>query len=157
MRWVVVQYCHVNMAPGSNLGATAVFFGASRLFWCQRLLNARVPISALCAVSAIPAICALAAALCASRTSSTSCTWDKFVHLVGEPNHRALRALPRALPGSPGLLGSGLSGLSQALPGSRSGLSRALGSVFLPRSFHISYLSAAAAKAKIASSKPVPI
>jgi hypothetical protein len=44
-----------------------------------------VPISALCAVSALPVICALAVALCAFRTSSTSCTWDKFVHL--EPNH----------------------------------------------------------------------
>jgi hypothetical protein len=32
MWWVVVQHCHVNTVPGSNLGASTVFFGASRFF-----------------------------------------------------------------------------------------------------------------------------
>jgi hypothetical protein len=59
-----------------------------------------------------------------------------------------LQAL-RPLPGSPGLSGlsapasPGSPGLSRALgPGSRSGLSRALGSVFLPRALYICYRSA---------------
>jgi hypothetical protein len=39
----------------------------------------------LCAISAITAICALADALCASRTSSTSCTWGQICSLGTQP------------------------------------------------------------------------
>jgi hypothetical protein len=74
MRWVVVQHCHVNMAPGSNLGASTVFFGALRLFWCQFLYFLPFPqflpfahLQPLCALPALLPLPALGANLFTSR------------------------------------------------------------------------------------------
>jgi hypothetical protein len=79
MRWVVVQHCHVHMAPGSNLGASNVFFGASRLFWC--LASFLVPASSQCEGANFCTLCRFRNS-CHLRTCIRFVRFPHFFHFL---------------------------------------------------------------------------
>jgi hypothetical protein len=92
MRWVVVQHCHVNMVPGSNLGASTVFFlfGASRLFWCQRVFSMRgcqflyfVSFPQFLPFAHLQPLCALPALLPLPALGTKLFTWNPTTDRLG--------------------------------------------------------------------------
>ena len=83
MRWVVLQHCHANMLSGSNLGASTVFFGASRRFLVPaRLLNAGcqflhfVPFPQFLPFAHLQPLCALPALLPLPALGTNLFTWN---------------------------------------------------------------------------------